>query len=53
MDQCKARTNAGTQCVRGINAPSRSLCTSHQKQLASGGNIVSFVTGRKLPKPKS
>lgn len=53
MDQCKAKTNSGTQCVRGIKAPSRSLCTSHQKQLAAGGTIVNFSTGRKFPKPKS
>jgi hypothetical protein len=52
MDQCKAKTNSGTQCVRAIKAPSRSLCTSHQKVLARGNDVVNAQTGRKFPKPR-
>lgn len=53
MDQCKARTNAGTQCVRLIKPPSKSLCTRHQNVLKSGNAVVNITTGRKFPKPKS
>jgi len=53
MAQCKARTNSGAQCVREIKAPSKSLCTRHQNELAKGKDVINIATGRRFPKPKS
>ncbi len=52
MAQCKAATNSGSQCVRDVKPPSKSLCTRHQNVLKQGTPIINFTTGRKFPMPR-
>ena len=49
MAQCKARTARGTQCSRPAEAPSRSLCGTHQRALARGTRVTNAATGASVP----
>ena len=52
VNQCKARTAAGTRCSSQVKPPSRSFCGRHQNALERGTEVFSAETGRKFPRPR-